>query len=366
MPHVLLTRLDHVGDCVLTVPALATALRRTGSNVRVSLLTTSRSAALMRWCEALDEIVIFDAPWSVPHPDESPLSRLEYVGRLLEFSMRKRRHAGGYDHVIHLSFSAIERFLCRNMAPSRIGFEGPYQSVLHRRTGRYLTEMQRFNPSLHMVENCHRLAQRIVPRLPEAGFSRLSLPADERRKAISRLSSLADLRHGVIGIHPGGDGSTKNWPLESFALLVRRLHESTGMPCLIFGGPIQRESMERVIRMSDTTGGAMVLTPDLVDFASLVSPLSLFIANDGGPAHVAAAMGIPTLALFGPTDERVYGPRGPHTRTLRSAVSESRPDYPWAPGPRIVPPPSLLALSVSDVDDAARQLLASFPPRITS
>jgi len=121
-------------------------------------------------------------------------------------------------------------------------------------------------------------------------------------------------------IHPFSGSPRKNWPLEKFRALARGLQRV--MPVHWCSGP------------EDPPLAGAVQIPDLYDLACWLARARLYVGNDSGITHLAAAAGAPVLALFGPTDPRVWAPRGPNVRVAvwqalsdrRSAVS--RPGLP--------------------------------------
>lgn len=116
-------------------------------------------------------------------------------------------------------------------------------------------------------------------------------------------------------IQPFSGSRRKNWPLENF----RRLAEVTG-PCRWCAGP--EESLDGAVRFDD-----------LYELACWLAQARLYIGNDSGITHLAAAVGTPVIALFGPTDPAVWAPRGPHVQVVRLPG-----DYFWKPMPvRITP-----------------------------
>jgi ADP-heptose:LPS heptosyltransferase len=105
-------------------------------------------------------------------------------------------------------------------------------------------------------------------------------------------------RAGAI-VHPFSGGARKNWPLDRFREVARALRAEW---C---AGP-EDELAEKAIRI-----------PDLYDLAGRLAGARVFIGNDSGIAHLAAAVGTPVVVLFGPTDPRVWAPRGPCVRVLK-------------------------------------------------
>jgi ADP-heptose:LPS heptosyltransferase len=117
----------------------------------------------------------------------------------------------------------------------------------------------------------------------------------------------AGLRAGhFIAIHPGSGSPRKNWPAEHFETLARKAR-SDGMSCVWIEGEADRLIVGDLSRRIP----APVVQLGLPSLACLLAQASGFLGNDSGVTHLAASVGAPTLALFGPTDPRMWAPRGP-------------------------------------------------------
>lgn len=114
-------------------------------------------------------------------------------------------------------------------------------------------------------------------------------------------------RHSIV-VHPFSGSKQKNWPLACYRALAARLPH----PVEWVAGP--EEPLAEVHRFEDLSG-----------LAAWVSGAALYIGNDSGITHLAGAAGVPVLALFGPTDPAVWGPRGKRVITLRSQPLEDLP-----------------------------------------
>ena len=128
--------------------------------------------------------------------------------------------------------------------------------------------------------------------------------------------------NGPIVIHPGSGSESKCWPADRFDGLIAALR-AAGRPVRVVLGEVEldrwrRELLDRWRRCHQ----AEVLTA-LEDLYTLLASASLYVGNDSGPTHLAAQMGVPTVALFGPTSPRRWAPRGPAVTVLA----------PPAPGP---------------------------------
>ncbi len=132
----------------------------------------------------------------------------------------------------------------------------------------------------------------------------------------------------LIVLAPSGSTANKRWPKERFAAVARRLNGGLlgGAQIVVVGAGARDQVLTRAIVASLDADGVAARDLggefDLLDCAALLERATLCIGNDNALAHIAAAVGAPTLTLFGPTDERVRAPRGPRARTLRGRSLE--------------------------------------------
>jgi len=137
-----------------------------------------------------------------------------------------------------------------------------------------------------------------------------------------RIIALADSRETApVAIHPGSGGAHKNWPLERYLELARHIETRHRLPVVWVLGEADRE-LASALTAAETEGGG---TPreridnlPLAELARVLAGCRLFVGNDSGPAHLAAAVGTPVVALFGPTDPAQWAPRGPQVAVARS------------------------------------------------
>lgn len=119
----------------------------------------------------------------------------------------------------------------------------------------------------------------------------------------------AGLPARFLAVHPGSGSRAKNWPLDRFAEAARRL--SPGRPWLLVVGPAEDDVLP-------PPGARLARGLPLRTLGAALARAGLFLGNDSGVAHLAAACGTRTLALFGPTDPGQWAPVGPAVRTLRA------------------------------------------------
>lgn len=124
-----------------------------------------------------------------------------------------------------------------------------------------------------------------------------------------------DNPRGPVVIHPGSGGAAKCWPRERFERVMETLR-SRGLGVYTICGEVELETWpaDDRIRWEQTWNLRALSTLD--DLAATISQARLFLGNDSGPTHLAAQLGVPTLALFGPTEPAVWSPLGPAVKIL--------------------------------------------------
>jgi ADP-heptose:LPS heptosyltransferase len=135
-------------------------------------------------------------------------------------------------------------------------------------------------------------------------------PATEEGRAIAVLREQLPAR--FLALHPGSGSAAKNWPIDRYAALARIV--SDGRPWLLSLGPAD-DALEP---LADATNVLVTRHLPPRNLAALLASAGVYVGNDSGVTHLAAALGIPTVALFGPTDPEVWSPLGPRVRTLRA------------------------------------------------
>ncbi len=147
---------------------------------------------------------------------------------------------------------------------------------------------------------------------------------------------------------PGAGWGAKQWPAERYGEVAKQLAEN-GLKALINFGP-REEDLARAVEAS-SDGAAESFTGSLTQLIALTRRARLFIGGDTGPMHLAAALGVPVVAIFGPTDPARNGPFGARSIVLRSPTSATSYRHTSQPDE------SLLEISAAQVVAAARQLL---------
>lgn len=168
-------------------------------------------------------------------------------------------------------------------------------------------------------------------RFPGARVIGVGPPGSETRRALWEVDGVAGLgrvesrrlgegAHGAVVLHVGAGGETKRWPVERWRELAGALRAS-GRPARVIGGPVEAQRMSASER---SVFGAMQgrTVEALEELAAELAGARVVVGNDSGPAHLAAQLGVPTVAIFGPTDPAVWSPVGPRVEVARAAEDD--------------------------------------------
>jgi len=216
----------------------------------------------------------------------------------------------GYSHCFVLPPSFSSAWMAwRSGIPHRIGYAGQGRSWLlrpamgHRRPAR----------SEHLVREYLRLLEPWAPDAVER--HRPTLPVDAAWADAHRPPALADVPPGYVVLAPGAEyGPAKQWPVEHYAAAAAAL-EADGRRIVVAGLPADRPLGERIARAAPGTLNLCGETA-LPGLVALLARAALLVSNDSGAMHIAAALGLPQVALFGSTNPVWTGPANPAARVL--------------------------------------------------
>jgi lipopolysaccharide heptosyltransferase II len=319
-----------LGDIVHTLPFLH-ALRLRFPNAHLSWLVKSEWAPLLEGHPELDELL--------------PVRfRVGEIGRLFRAVRRD------FDWMIDLQGLFRTGFLSRlSGAAVRIGLSDAREGSRFFYT--HIAPIPK--EPLHAVER-YLLAGRLfglqeAPRafvLPDLSKAALSLgKLVQSRKIPEELPWVA--------FHVGAREAPKRWPAERFAFVADALIRERKIAALFIGAKPERKEVEGAIERMARTAYNLAGETELLSLAALLSRVDLLICNDSGPMHLAAALGTPVAAIFGPTDPRKVGPYGEGHRVFKSDVDCS----PCSRSRCVQAGACMAAISAQEVAGAARSLL---------
>jgi len=204
----------------------------------------------------------------------------------------------------------------------------------------FIENIQHCHPGAFHLRTFPSAQQHVIDfqlaQLAQAGFvTASSVPQlrvsdhDLNRAGHYQLSHACDAAAGLlIAVHAGSGGRHKCWPLESFVAVLHWLHGETHAGYLIVQGPAEEKTAGELQEGLAGLPHTIVANLDLPLVAALLSRCALCIGNDSGMTHVAAALGVPTVAVFGPTDPAVWGPRGASVSIVRQLDAEGQWRWP--------------------------------------
>jgi heptosyltransferase-2 len=206
--------------------------------------------------------------------------------------------------------------------PTRIGYARDARGVLLTKPIHILRDGEIPRHESHYYLELVRRAGWIESR-GEIAPIRLRVAGSAREAAEKTLSS-AGARGGAwrCAIAPGASyGAAKCWPPERFAALADRLISGCGADVILFGTPGEKEMAARICSTMKCRAISLVGKTSMRDLAAFFSVCSIFIGNDSGAMHVAAAAGLPVIGIFGPTDPEGTAPVTAQFTVIREAVS---------------------------------------------
>jgi heptosyltransferase-3 len=281
--NILVIRGGAMGDFILTIPVLA-ALRQQFPKARLEVLGYPHIAQLARTDGLVAEVRCIEA------------------GSLAGFFAPEGKLAA--ELVDYFSdFDVIISYL---YDPDRI-FEA---NVKRCSEAQFIAGPHRPNDG----ENLHATEVFLKPLERLAIFDTDTVP----RLAVTKAFQVGTAGRW-LALHPGSGSESKNWPESKWAGLLKYLIQSTTLHLLIIGGEAERERVERLAKQLPQTRVKWMQSAPLTELAQWMAACIAFVGHDSGISHLAAAVGLPSLLLWGDTSETVWGPRNQHLTILRDS-----------------------------------------------
>jgi heptosyltransferase-2 len=301
-PRRVLVRVPNwVGDALLATPALH-ALRRAYVRAEIAVLAKPWVAPLYEASPDCDRVINY----------ERPGRHAGWAGmRLLCRELR----GAEFDTAV-LFQNAFEAALIASLAriPCRAGYATDGR-------GLFLSHAVPVNgaKALHHADYYLRLVEWLGVDARVERRLRLALPEAARLAAAARLAELFGAGDvPLVGLAPGAQyGTAKRWPASRFAAVGDALARFTGGATLLFGGKGERDVTAQVASAMQTQAVDLAGRTSLLEAAAIINRLAVFVTNDSGLMHMASALAVPLVAIFGPTDERNTSPLGARSRLVR-------------------------------------------------
>jgi heptosyltransferase-1 len=343
--RLLIVRLSAMGDVIHTLPA-AQALRDAFPDAMIGWLVEERWAELL--CAP-------GAPRRGPRSAQRPLA--DWVHTVSLVGWRKSLftiptlqqiarvwndvRSARYDVAVDLQ-GAIRSAVLARWSGARVvyGAAEPRESPASLLYTRLVIAR-----GAHVIEQNLSVAEAVAPR--KMGAPRVEFPRDvaAEQKIDQKLAGVGDFAI----LNPGAGWGAKRWPAERYGRVARALAED-GVRSFLNCGPGEEDLAREAEGASE--GAAKGIQCSISELIALTRRARVFIGGDTGPLHLAAALQVPVVAIFGPTDPARNGPYGTRSIVLRNPAS------PTTHTRRAQPDEGLLEIGVDAVVDAARTLLA--------
>ncbi len=285
MTRLLVVRLGSLGDLVHTLPAVS-AIRRSAPDLEIDWLIDAVHRDFLTLVPILTGIVTL---------------RDRTAGAWLQArrELRPRRYDIALDFQGLLKSAALARL---SGAGRVLGFDR--QSLREPVAAPFYTERVDVGEGRHVIQKNLRLAESVGAKSDRIEFPIANVPSAISGEFLSRHSG----PHALV--NPGAAWPNKQWPPDRLGIVARALRDRHGLTPVVLWGPNEQSLAAAVAAAS---GGRAVVAPEtgLVDLVALARGARLIVSGDTGPLHIATALGVPAVALFGPTDAGRNGPWDP-------------------------------------------------------
>lgn len=334
MKNILLIKLRYLGDVVLCTPVLP-LLRKKFPDAKITFLVNPETAEVLKDNPYLDEV------WVLPR--QSWWNHMRFL--------RQVRNTK-FDTVIDLTDGDRSAFLSWvTGAPVRLG----YNRDRRWRGKLYSQVLPSVYGSMHMVEY-HQQALVALGIHESVGNPEIYLNSTIQQHDQEEFGDFLAKDQPLVLLHPTARHMSKTWPLERFAVTADWL-SGQGLCVALIGS--QREVLigQQIHNLTKYRPVNLMGQTCLSLLTALMRRSHLFIGNDGGPMHIAAAVGCPVLGLFGPTDPAVWGPRGLNVTVIYKSENCEECFY---PGCSRGEESCMRRISVEEVCQAAQSMLSGF------
>lgn len=342
--RILIVKLSSIGDVINAFPVVV-ALRDRFPEAEIAWVVESPAADLVAAHQAVDRVFVL----SVARGGLRPANYLRALMKLAR-PLREGRFQVALD-LQGLLKSGLVAWLSR--APIRLGFSDD------RREAAFLFTNIRVPPRCRLPVGRYLSLAAFMGA--DVSFPRAQVPVDPGAEAWAERLLAERVPPGSVPVAlcPGASDPYKRWPAERFIDLGRLLIERGGIVPLIVGGPgdtaLAQRIQQGIGRTAVTTAGAT----NLLGLASLLRRCATIVGGDTGPLHLAVAVGIPVIGLYGPTDPGRTGPYGDG----HIVIHKQFPCAPCLRKPTCREGDCLRAVSASEVAQAVTRLLARAPIR---
>lgn len=315
----LVIKLDHIGDLVLTIPALK-ALRKRYPNIQLDVMVNPKSQAVIQELNEIDHIYLYDSR------DFDRDDHIEQEGLGRNISTIHKIRCEKYDICIGLreDLSNIPiQLMCG--AKENVSFSTNTQFA------GYLDQSVENDESKHAARIQFDLLKKLDVEMPKILVPEVPVSKDGRLWAEQFL--LEQERGNVsvrIGLSIGGGWFLNWWPVENYVRLAAKIkHTYPDAEIILVGGSAEKKLEKSFQKIADFDYISAIGKADIGQMCALYEKMDLVVSNDGGPMHMATAVKTTVIALFGPSPYQRFGPLGSDNIIITKK-------YPCSPCPQFV------------------------------
>ncbi|MFC1594383.1 lipopolysaccharide heptosyltransferase II [Candidatus Omnitrophota bacterium] len=331
---ILVIKLSALGDVMLSIPSLR-ALRNKFPHARIHCLVGKLSRSILQDCPYIDNLMIYDSA-----------GKHKGIRGIVKIAKELRKH--NFDSVIDLQNNRKSHLLSfLSMSSRRYGFDNKKLSFLMNRT------LQLNSMAQLPVPQQFRLLELLDIHTDDVRLELWPSKDDDAHIAALLKSFWLSKKEKLIGINLSASKRwlTKSWPIENFAYLCEELGKK-GIRVVVTGTEEEAQAAKQLAAMTKSKPLIVVGKTSIMQLASLMKSLSVYITADSAPLHIAAAMEVPVVALFGPTSPLRHMPPAKRHIVIKKDLACS-PCY----KPTCRTKQCMIDISVQEVVEATQRLL---------
>ncbi len=306
---ILIVKLSSIGDVIHSLP-VASALRRRFPQARICWLVSKKAREIVSGHPHLDKVIVVGGNGE---DGDMPIYDIEHP-----FLAARTLRAIGFDVALDLQGllrSSLFSFL--SGARVRVGYRSVKEAAF------LFSNVRAISPARdqHVVDGYLRFAELLGASVRPVEFCIATTEAQEERVNALLAEAGVSPADRLVVIAPGSSWRAKTWPAERLAVVADHIAGRHGCQPVIVGSKADITHARTILAHSRSPIADLTGKTTLKELAVLFRRSIALVGNDSGPTHLAAAVGIPAVAIYGPTDARLLGPYGNQHITLVAAVN---------------------------------------------
>ena len=307
MERILIVSVNWFGDCLMTTPVFK-AIKDKFPAAHLGVMAPERVSGVFEDNPFIDQVIIFDEN----KQQKGLLAKLRFINYLKQQK---------FDTVFLIHRSLTRALICWLAGiKSRIGHRRLKSLlILTHAVAAPKMPLHRQDYYLSLFQDQDILVKEKIPSF--------FIPDKIQKQVDVSLQGIKQSSGFMVGINPSANWELKRWPAENFARVADWLIEQFKVAVIFVGAKSDQKVILRVMEKMKFPAYDFSGKTNLKQLAALIKNTSLFISNDSGPAHLAAALAVPTLVLFGPTARELTAPRGEKVTLIQKDFACPVPCY---------------------------------------